>query len=481
MATPKDKELEKLTALIMALGGKEPLGEVEIIRAGDQITLPPGMEIPEAIKWLERQDKAENTKVTFQEPIDGFPLDAARAVGLAVKELFGFKGIADFWPQSIGLGIDAEGNTDQVYIGAFELPNIEGKIFLEQSDAMQLMVSATVKQKHQPKIKELVTLARQKLRSHSVYRGGAFKLVYDPRTGYPDPPKFIRTGTLGQLQLNQDTREILQAAVWTPIQRTERCRAENVPLKRGILLEGPYGTGKSLFATETATVTRQHGWTFIYLDDVRWLAKAYTFAQFYAPAVLFAEDIDTVISDGELPENIRNVIDAVNTKNSDIIMVLTTNHAERLPKSILRPGRLDAVIPFRAPDAYTVEVLLRQYSGNLLPDDSDLREVGRKLAGRIPAVIREVVERSKLQMIQRDAEQLEPRDLLLAADSMAHHLALQEAEVEQPDSVSELFGRGFGQGIGGMLERHLAAMMVNAKDREWADSELVEQVTGNNH
>lgn len=459
---------QQLAALAQLLTqGAEPTGEVTIVRQGDQIILPPNMPISEAIVWLDRQQTAENTRINFKEPIDGFPLDAARALGLAVKELFGFKGVSDFWPQSIGLEIDANGNTDQVYVGEFEVPNIEGSITLAPTGAMQLTVTASVKAKYQSKIKELVNLARQKLRTDSVYRGKAFKLNYDPRTGYPLPPKFIKTGTIGQLQLNRDTRDLLQAAVWTPIEKTERCRRHRIPLKRGVLLEGPYGTGKTLFATETATITGPYGWSFIYLQDVRWLAQAYEFAQHYAPAVLFAEDIDMVIQDdGELPEAIRNTIDGVNTKAGEIIMVLTTNYAEKLPKSILRPGRLDAVVPFRHPDAETVEVLLRQYCGDLLAPAQDLETVRHKLAGRTAAVIREVVERAKLQMVQRseEDEHIMERDLFLAAESMVHHLALVEVEPEHKDSVAELFGRGFGQGVGGELEKHMATMMDNARN-----------------
>ncbi len=481
---PTAQKLSPAEALIAALLERgEPIGEVTIRNTGDQIILPENMPIPEAIKWLERKEAAENTSVTFQEPIDGYPLDAARALGLAAKDMFGFTSVSDFWPQSIGLEVDADGHTEQVYIGAFQLPNIDGEITLKPVGSMRLMVGAKVKQKYQPKIKELVESARKHLRNHSVYRGQAFKLTFSAQTGNPEPPKFIRTGLLGQLQLNRDTRDLLQAAVWTPIQKTARCRQHHIPLKRGILLEGPYGTGKSLFATETATVTQENGWTFVYLDDVRWLAQAYDFAQFYSPAVLFAEDIDTVLgSDGELPDAIRNTIDAVNTKSCDIIMVLTTNHAEKLPKSILRPGRLDAVVPFRAPDPETAEALLRQYAGALLAEDQDLSDVCRKLAGRIPAVIREVVERSKLQMIQRstDDEALIARDLSLAADSMVHHLALQEAEQPERESVAELFGKGFGHGAGGQIEKWMAMFMLNARVNDYdnsADQDAVDEVT----
>jgi SpoVK/Ycf46/Vps4 family AAA+-type ATPase len=69
-------------------------------------------------------------------------------------------------------------------------------------------------------------------------------------------------------------------------------QAHKVPLKRGVLLEGPYGTGKTLTAFVTAKKCVENGWTFIMLDRVAALKEALTFARMYAPAVVFAEDID---------------------------------------------------------------------------------------------------------------------------------------------------------------------------------------------
>jgi transitional endoplasmic reticulum ATPase len=467
----------------LILGTGEPLGEVNVVREGDQITLPEGMAIPEAITWLKRKDEADNTRVTFQEYIDGFPLDAARALSLAVKEMFGFKGVSDFWPQSVSLEINADHDTEQVYIGAFQVPNIEGEIKTDWGGPMKLLVSATVKQKDQEKIKSLMTLTRKKLKEQSVYRNKAFKLSFDARSGRPLEPKFMRADTLGQLQVNDDIRDLLQAAVWTPLQKTERCRKHKIPLKRGILLEGPYGTGKSLFAAETATIAESSKWTFVYLDDIKWLAQAYDFAAFYAPAVLFAEDIDIVLDgNGELPDAIRNTIDGVNTKKSDVLLVLTTNHAEKLPKSILRPGRLDAIVPFRAPDAKTVRTLIRQYAGSLLSPSENLEKVASELDGRIPAVIREVVERAKLQMIERTTdhdEQLASTDLEIAARSMLHQLSLLEAEPAQGDSMLEVFGKAVGQGIHrGYVESHFADTLLNIRDENDVNNDsAVQEVT----
>lgn len=460
-----DREMAKVLAAVLTASG-EPIGEVGIVRSGEQITLPEGMEIPEAIKWLQRKDQEENTVVNFIEDMQGFPLDCARALGLAVKKRFGFSQVSDFWPTSVGLETDSDGNTEQVYIGKFNVPTIEGgSITTQWCGPTLLRVHCNVKQKDRQKVQEIVQAARKMLVSDSVYRGKAFELEYQEHPHYglsPKNPHFMKLGKIGQLQVNDDTFELLQSSVWTPIMRTERVRSLGIPLKRGILLEGPYGTGKSLFASETAAIAHKHGWTFIYLKQIEHLALAYEFARQYQPSVLFAEDIDTVLEEGELPDEIRNTIDGVNTKGSEVIMILTTNHADKLPKSLLRPGRLDAAVPMRAPDAKTAAKLIRQYAGSLLKSGEDLVEVGRKLDGKIPAVIREVVERAKLQMVFRSATDtnITQIDLIRAADSMEHQLKMMERETPKTESFAEQFGGAIGKQAG----QHMATALFNIKN-----------------
>ncbi len=173
-----------------------------------------------------------------------------------------------------------------------------------------------------------------------------------------------------------------------------------IPLKRGILLEGPYGCGKTMSANVTSKICIENGWTFILLDDVGALKDALLFAQRYAPAVVFSEDIDRVIEQRDDRGNdLLNTIDGILAKDSQVITVLTTNFVEKLDKAMLRPGRLDAVISLRAPDADSVQRLVNIYARGLLADGENLIAVGEALAGNIPATIREVVERSKLAMM----------------------------------------------------------------------------------
>ncbi len=240
----------------------------------------------------------------------------------------------------------------------------------------------------------------------------------------------------------------MKTNLFTPIERTEHCRRLKIPLKRGVLLEGPYGTGKTLTAFVTAKKCADNGWTFIMLDRVSGLKDALTFARMYSPAVVFAEDIDRVVA-GERSvsmDDVLNNIDGVESKGTEIITILTSNHAENINRAMLRPGRLDAVLHIVAPDAKAAEKLMRLYARGLILDTEDLTNAGVELNGQIPAVIREVVERSKLYAVSRcvtpnDEFTLKGSDLELAAKGMKEHLKLLNPSAAQPLNSNEQLGK----------------------------------------
>lgn len=160
-------------------------------------------------------------------------------------------------------------------------------------------------------------------------------------------------------------------------------------------------------------------------------------------AVIFCEDIDRVMA-GERSvamDDILNIIDGIDTKSANIVVVLTTNDLQAINPAMLRPGRLDAVIEVTPPDAKAVEKLLRVYGGEAIAATTDLAEAGKALDGAIPAVISEVVKRAKLAQLrlQQPGEkvaQLSEAALLEAAKTMRSQLKLlkdrSEANFEKP-------------------------------------------------
>ncbi len=322
-----------------------------------------------------------------------------------------------------------------------------------------------MRKKDLPVLNRLVARTRELLYQKSIYKGKAFRVwterrdqdvPLDKQTTMADPEFIDVSRRPANLVLNAATTELIRAALWTPIQQSSKTRHYGVGLRRGILLYGDFGTGKSLTAMETAAICELNGWTFIYVKDVRDLKEMYRFAARYAPAVLFAEDIDLVIGSHEDAgiNMLNNVLDGVDTKNAEVITVLTTNFIDKLPTSLLRPGRFHTIVKYERPDRVTAARLVAQYAGNDLDlDNYDVEKVGHALSDNIPATIAEVISRAKLYALARtEADfrgplKLNTDDILLSAASMKNHMALLNRPQNTAPNAYEQFAGALGESI----------------------------------
>lgn len=469
--TSSDQNISSLMALSQMLESasvatktKFMREKVDIVREGSQIIMPEAMSYDQAIEVLNLKKKEEETTVRVHEEVDAFPLDGAYAFMKAMQRKYGWSTAVPtpgFFgptpPSTVSLEIGF-GEFTQIIWGSFKIPTIEGMLQTGADwggESPKFVIGGEIKKKHQKEIKELAELTREIVAKESIYRGKAIRLRTndDGELIQGEAPKFMDLSNVNpdELVFPDVVMEQVETNLFTPIKKTEECRKNRVPLKRGVLFAGPYGTGKTLTANVTAKHCEDNGWTFIYLDRVTGLREAIYFARKYGPAAIFAEDIDRVVTGGRsvAVDDVLNNIDGIDSKHSELIIILTTNHVEKIEKAMIRPGRLDAIISVLPPDAKAAEKLVRIYGRNLIAADENLGEAGSELEGQIPAVIREVVERSKLYAISRmkagDTLHLTGADLAKAARGMKTHLdLLKPAEVTVKTS-GQIIGEQFGE------------------------------------
>jgi len=451
----KEKEWDKL--------------DVQIEHAGRSITLPadPGnMPIKKAMEALARKLADEEQVFKVHEPIDAYPHDAAVAFVKAMCNLYGWAspvtppGFFSSPPEmmSVKTGPRDE-DVIQCPIGTFKLPGVDQPI-----NAIiyrgQFIIHGDVKKKDRHLMLELATETRRIVREESIYRGKPIRMLVDDDGDLMDnvPPTFLDVSDVSEADVLFDDhiKHQIDVNLLVPLKHTAKCRAAGIPLKRSVLLEGPFGTGKSLLQRMVAKVAQDNGWTYVLLDKIQGLQAALEFALRYAPAIISGEDIDRIaeVRDDGM-NHLMNTMDGVLSKNSEVMCVLTTNFVKKLGPVILRPGRLDAIISTRAPGPKTVEKLIRHYGRDLVPPEADLSRAGKELAGQIPASIRECVERSKLAMIGRGADVLSDSDLVVSAQTMKNHLALlNEEKPNQSDAdiLADSLRKVVGNGNGAHLE-----------------------------
>jgi AAA+ superfamily predicted ATPase len=438
----------------------------DIKHVGPHITLPADPEkmgLDSAIEHLERKREEENEEIHIFELIDAFPDDAFVAVNRALAEIYGWASPKPtpgfFGPQPPVMRTVKTGPEDHdkisVPVGAFAIPGVKAHVHVEGTrgpNGPVAVVHGTFPRKQTHHVMDIVTVARKILRQQSIYKGKAIQVNPNEENNFQitsdNAPTFlggIPEMNIDDLILNAGEADQIRTNLWAPIEKTENCRKHKVPLKRGVLLEGRYGIGKTMTARATAKKCVENGWTFIMLSDVRGLKAALEFARRYQPAVVFAEDIDRVIAERDDRGNdLINTIDGVVNSRDEVITVLTTNFVEKLDRSMLRPGRLDSVIRIKTPDAVSCERLIRTYARDTLPEDESVEEACTRLSqtNAIPATVREVVERAKLAMLADGRDTINAKDLEISANSMAEHMELMQETVPEV-SVEQKFGEAF--------------------------------------
>ena len=390
----------------------------DIVRHGEKLIVPDGMKLSDVLDLVKRRMTFEEEEVVVRRTYNVFPWDGAHALMLALTERYGWAA-AEATPGFFGSNppqmLDVQvgyGQTKKVPWGRFSLPQVEGFVQCsaqKKDGRVSFELVGKVLRKDEPTIELLFDTVEKTLRTNSIYMGKAIKIRFRDNDGdlleMPEP-EFMNLNGISRdsLVYSDDVQNLIETNLFTPIERVSDCIANDMPVKRGVLLGGPYGTGKTMAATVAAALATNVGVTYVYVPRSDELSDAIQFAKQYSDkaCVIFCEDIDRAVS-GERSvkmDDILNILDGIDTKSSRIITVLTTNHLENINPAMLRPGRLDAIIDVTAPDAKAVEKLVRLYGRETIAADADLTLVGEALAGTIPAVIAEVVKRAKLHQLQ---------------------------------------------------------------------------------
>lgn len=441
-----DAEKDMVQAMILAALGKlggAAASEDDLVFKGKKFVLPAQFEgdIQGAISYLNNLDNQLNTVHAFRRTFRYRPNDVAHALGEAMKKIFGTTGIGketvgffgSVTPptfKTIEVGFS---QTAQVIQGKTEFPPLGAVITVHYDhDAEVGMLGHLIieaPRRFRAQAEGLFLAVEDILKTASIYRGKAVNGAETPgflNTGLIDPRRVIYT---------KSVMDQLEANLWAPVRHTQVLRDMGIPLKRAVLLEGPYGTGKSMAAALTARECEEHGWTFIQVRPDDDLELAMKTARLYEPAVVFYEDVDTVTENGE-PAHVSkllDIFDGIAAKGGDVIVVMTTNHADKIQKGMLRPGRMDSVIHIGAmdPDGFQRLIEVNVPDGMLL--DIDYDQVGKAFDGFLPAFAMEAINRAMRYGVTRakgKPEFLTTHDFVSAAEGLRPQLEMMEEATE---------------------------------------------------
>lgn len=441
---PKETQQQKAAKAALhqlALVGGLLNAEDDIIFQGTKYVLPEKTSVMEAINFLHEKHREDERSMTFSREYLYRPWDGARATFEALRKAFGMVsqrsttvqtlfGDTEVPPALITIPISAH-ETAQVPWGSFGVPHLKGvtlsagySMHREYGLVFQLQAEGPRKYRHH--IEGIFKLVEEELKTNSLYRGKAFD--------GQDQPQFLDLqGVNPDKVIYSDlVTTQMEANIWALLRYPEKMQELGVPLKRAVLLEGPYGTGKTLAAYLTAQVAEDCGWSFLLCRPGRDEFKTVmATARLYQPAVVFFEDVDAVADvESDQVRQLLDIFDGIQAKGTQIICVLTTNHVEKIHKAMVRPGRLDAVIHIGALDADGIRKLVEAtVPADLLSSDIDWKEVTDAMSGFLPAFCREAIDRTVRYNVARHkgtVTKLETMDFVDAALGLRPQLQLME-------------------------------------------------------
>jgi|JI9StandDraft_1071089.scaffolds.fasta_scaffold00040_52 cell division protease FtsH len=201
-------------------------------------------------------------------------------------------------------------------------------------------------------------------------------------------------------------------------ENSKRLAAAGRHLKRGILLHGPPGTGKTFTAMYLAS--RMPGRTVILLTGAGLgsIEIACKMARILEPSTVVLEDVDLIGAQREtqmvdanaLLFELLNQMDGL-ANDADILFVLTTNRPEVLEQALAaRPGRVDQAIEVPLPDADCRRRLFALYSEGLKLEVKRLDDVIKKIEGVSAAFIRELLRKAAVFAAIEMPEEIIVRD-----------------------------------------------------------------------
>ena len=220
----------------------------------------------------------------------------------------------------------------------------------------------------------------------------------------------VQDVTLEDLIGADHIKEALEENIILPLENNELAIRFGLTPKRGIILAGPPGTGKT---TVGRTLARRLKGKFFLIDGTMisgtdnfyyHVDRVFQQAVENAPSIVFIDDSDVIFESGRehgLYRYLLTKLDGLESKSaSSVCVILTAMDLGNIPPALVRSGRIELWLETHLPnDAARRELLERLILGKVtIVDASSWQAIIEKTHGLSGADLKRVVQDAKLKM-----------------------------------------------------------------------------------
>jgi len=423
--------------------------KAELVRLG-QGTKP----YSEIVSYLENEIANAGRMTNFDYKISCFRSDGIYQLNRAIEEIIGVTTVGvNKGPSGSERPMDtidvvlAGGVRKKVPYGNIQLPemgedaNIQIYYDLEKR---ALYIRGKCQFKFNSLIDRIIDRTKVLLNTDSIYKNQTFEINADIDHGQP---QLIDMSSIDrEVMILSEETEYALSPLKARILHAEKCELAGIPMKFGAILEGPYGTGKTLLAFKLAQEANDNNWAAIYLKSPELLADTLRMAKTLDKnghgIIVFTEDIDQVTRGerGAALQDILNTLDGGDTKHMNVIALFTTNHLELIDPTFLRGKRIGTIISMTYLDAFTAEKYVSAFCENITLE-GDFAPV-YKLIGEsniAPAFMAEIIENVKSNMVIRGDNNVQASHFMVCIKSYLRQVSLAQTK-DMTKSPAEKLG-----------------------------------------